>query len=107
VTVRAIPAYSRRFPNEVPSRVSVTLHNGQVVTSELSDYAGFHTRPPSWDDAIAKFTSLAHDRVPASRLAEVATAVYELETIPVAELATLLRATGAPATSAASVRRAV
>jgi 2-methylcitrate dehydratase PrpD len=40
VTVKALPAFSRRFPTELPSRVIVTLHDGRVVANELSDYQG-------------------------------------------------------------------
>jgi 2-methylcitrate dehydratase len=63
VTVKALPAFSRRFPTELPSRVIVTLHDGRVVANELSDYQGLHTRPQTWDDALAKFTALTTNRV--------------------------------------------
>lgn len=106
VTVRANADFSQRVPNEMPSRVSVTLHDGQVVTNELADYPGFHTRPQSWDDAVEKFSGLAVYRLPVSRLTEVARAVQEIETITVAELTSLLHETGKSA-AAASMRRAV
>lgn len=106
VTVRANADFSQRFPNEMPSRVSVTLHDGQVVTNELADYPGFHTRPQDWDDAVEKCSGLAVDRLPVSRLTEVAAAVHEVETIRVAELTALLRDTGKSGV-AARMRRAV
>jgi hypothetical protein len=86
VTVKALPAFSRRFPTELPSRVIVTLHDGRVVANELSDYQGLHTRPQTWDDALAKFTALTTNRVADSRSTEIATVVHELETLTVADL---------------------
>jgi 2-methylcitrate dehydratase len=106
VTVRTNADFSQRFPNEMPSRVSVTLHDGQVVTNELADYAGFHTRPQSWADAVAKFTELAVDRLSVSRSTEVASAVSEIETIKIAELTALLQEPRKSA-FAPSTRRAV
>jgi 2-methylcitrate dehydratase len=58
VSVKVLPAFSRRFATELPARVIVTLHDGSVVANELSDYQGFYTRPPTWDDELAKFTAL-------------------------------------------------
>lgn len=90
VTVRPLDAFSRRCPNELPSRVVVTLHDGRVVANELSDYHGFYTRPYTWDDALAKFAALTENRVPESRASEIATAVYELEKTSVGDLTGLL-----------------
>ena len=96
VNVRALPDYSRRFPDELPSRITVTLHDGRVVATSMSDYPGFHTRPQTWDDALSKFASLAIGRVSAQRLHDIATAVGELENITVSELTQPLGDTGAP-----------
>ena len=62
VIVRPLAEFSARFPEEMPSRVTVTLTDGRILTRTLSDYPGFRTRPQSWNDAVAKFTALAaHD----------------------------------------------
>lgn len=96
VTVRPIAEYSRRFPREMPSRVTVTLTDGRVLTRALSDYPGFWTRPQTWDEALAKFTMLAAPHSSASVLSEIAAAIFETEHIKVAELTRLLRNLGTP-----------
>jgi 2-methylcitrate dehydratase len=96
VFVRPCAEYSARFPGEMPSRVTVTLTDGRVLTRELSDYPGFHTRPQIWDDAVAKFTTLARSHIADALLAEIAGAVRDLEHITVAELTRLLGYLGTP-----------
>jgi 2-methylcitrate dehydratase len=91
VAVRPIAEYSRRFPREMPSRVTVTLSDGRVLTRALSDYPGFWTRPQTWDEAVAKFTMLAEPRVAAPMVGEIANAIRETEHITVAELMQSLR----------------
>jgi 2-methylcitrate dehydratase len=97
VAVRPIAEYSRRFPREMPSRVTVTLRDGRVLTRALSDYPGFWTRPQTWDEAVAKFTMLAEPHVAARMVSEIASAVRETEHITVAELMRPLGNLGAPA----------
>ena len=101
VIVRPRPEYSARFPEEMPSRVTVTLTDGRVLTLALSDYPGFRTRPQTWDAAVAKFTTLAGSHVADTVLEEIASAVRELEHITVAELTRLLGSAGSRARSAA------
>jgi len=97
VDVRPIAEYSQRFPREMPSRVTVKLTDGRVLTRALSDYPGFWTRPQTWDEAVAKFTMLAEPHVAAPVLTEIASAVFEIDHIAVAELTRLLRGLGNPA----------
>jgi 2-methylcitrate dehydratase len=101
VVVRPRAAYSARFPEEMPSRVTVTLTDGRVLTLALSDYPGFRTRPQTWEAAVAKFTTLAGSPMVDTVLAEIASAVRELEHITVAELTRLLGSVRARGQSAA------
>jgi 2-methylcitrate dehydratase len=101
VVVRPRAAYSARFPEEMPSRVTVTLTDGRVLTLALSDYPGFRTRPQTWEAAVAKFTTLAGSPMADTMLAEIASAVRELEHITVAELTRLLGSVRARGQSAA------
>ena len=96
VFVRPLAEYSGRFPDEVPSRVTVTLADGRVLARALSDYPGFHTRPHTWEDAVEKFTSLTAPRAAAAPLADIADAVRDLDHITVAELTRLLGSSGTP-----------
>jgi 2-methylcitrate dehydratase len=90
VVVRPLADYSARFPEEMPSRVTVTLADGRIVTRALCDYPGFRTRPQSWDDAVAKFTTLTASRIPESARDDVVHAVRDLDHIAVGELTRLL-----------------
>jgi 2-methylcitrate dehydratase len=96
VVVRPLAEYSSRFPNEMPSRVTVTLADGRVLARALADYPGFHTRPQTWEGAVQKFTTLAARRVANTALTDIAGAVHELDHIAVAELTRLLGSVGTP-----------
>jgi 2-methylcitrate dehydratase len=90
VRIRPNRVYSRRFPEEMVSRVAVTLKNGQQFELERSDYPGFSTNQMSWNEVRAKFMTLASPHANAEDLAEIASAVESLETIRVRELTRLL-----------------
>jgi len=51
--------YSDRFPDEMPTKLTVHLKNGETHSIEKRDYEGFHTRPMSWETIIQKFEGLA------------------------------------------------
>ena len=59
VSVTANPAYSQRFPDEMPCQVRVTLSDGRTLTKEGRDYPGFVSQPMSWELATQKFNRLA------------------------------------------------
>lgn len=86
VSVRPLAEFSARFPDEMPSRVSVTLTDGRILTRTLSEYPGFRTRPQSWEDAVAKFTALAEPHASHSTRADIVAAIRDLDQITVAEL---------------------
>ncbi|HXJ39288.1 MAG TPA: hypothetical protein VNH18_08405, partial [Bryobacteraceae bacterium] len=99
--VRPRGDYSARFPEAMPSRVTVTLRDGRIFTLALTDYPGFHTRPQTWEDAVGKFTTLAPSGVDEPALAQIVSAVHNLEHIKVAELTRLLGHLGVSAQSGA------
>src|SRR5262249_36282892 len=45
ISVRPSPEYSRRFPAEMPCRITVTLRAGRDLLCDERDYVGFVTRP--------------------------------------------------------------
>jgi 2-methylcitrate dehydratase len=90
VVVRPDADFSRRFPEEMPCRIILTLSSGRVVVKEKRDYLGFRTRPMSWEDAVKKFESLTAPYVDAALRREIEEAVASLETIQVADLTRLL-----------------
>ncbi|MGH9445623.1 MAG: MmgE/PrpD family protein [Terriglobia bacterium] len=90
VVVRPNEAYSRRFPDEMPCRVTVRLRDGRVLTQEGRDYEGFHTRPFTWKTALEKFGQLSEPYAPASLRREISDAVMHLENIEICKLMNLL-----------------
>jgi 2-methylcitrate dehydratase len=101
VSVHPLADYSKRFPGEMPSRVTVTLNDGRVLTRALLDYPGFRSRPQSWNDALEKFTTLSAPHASESVIGNIAAAVNNIENIRVVELTRLLRDLGASATAGA------
>jgi 2-methylcitrate dehydratase len=90
VSVRPQPAYSQRFPDEMPCRISVTLQDGRTLTKEKRDYEGFHTRPMRWETVVQKFERLSQPYVDSSVRREIVDVVANLESTQVADLARLL-----------------
>jgi 2-methylcitrate dehydratase len=90
ILVRPVADYSRRFPDEMPSRLTVRLLDGNVMVVEKQDYEGFHTRPMAWDTVVEKFERLAEPFTGASLREEIVEAVAKLEGIRVADLVGLL-----------------
>jgi 2-methylcitrate dehydratase len=90
VTVRPADDCSRRFPDEMPCRIILTLSDGRVVVKEKRDYMGFRTRPTSWENIVQKFERLSAPFMDRALCREVEEAVANLEAIQVADLTRLL-----------------
>ena len=105
--VERLDPYTRAYPAQMPCRVMLALRDGRRLEVEKRDYAGFHTRPPTWDDAVAKFDGLAAPYAGAGLRRDIVAAVQQLESIPVADLiAPLSRAGRTQRPTAQSSRRA-
>ena len=102
VFVRPSARFSRRFPEEMMSRLTVTLRNGRQFSLERRDYPGFNTSPMSWDDVRAKFMMLGSDRASPDALGEIASAVDTLDTLRARDLTRLLARLRAPAQTTAT-----
>jgi len=90
VNVRPNDALSQRFPVEMPCHLRVFLTGRRVLHLEKRDYAGFLTRPFTWEQAVAKFERLASPYAGRELCQAIVEAVAHLETIEVHELAALL-----------------
>ena len=90
VSVRPDDALSQRFPAEMSCRLRIFLTGGQVLYLEQQDYAGFFTRPFSWEQTEAKFERLAAPYAEKALRQAIVEAVAHLETIDVSQLAELL-----------------
>jgi 2-methylcitrate dehydratase len=92
VYVSANPAYSQRFPEEMPCRIRVLLRDGRTLVKESRDYPGFVSHPMSWEMACKKFNLVAGPYTTDIERKAVVNAVADLEEIRVRDLMQLLTA---------------
>jgi 2-methylcitrate dehydratase len=90
VTIKPSADYSRRFPDEMPCRITLTLRDSRRVVKEKRDYKGFRTRPMSWETAVEKFEKLVAPHTDRSLCQEIIHTVSHVESIQVNELTELL-----------------
>lgn len=96
IAIRPNDTFSSRFPAEMPCRVTVALRDGQVLSEERKDYPGFTTRPMTLEKALEKFECLAAPYTTPALRRSIASAVNELDLIPVADLTHLLNEVRSP-----------
>jgi len=90
VSVTANPAYSQRFPEEMPCRIQVVLRGGQTLIKESRDYPGFVSQPMTWEVARNKFDRLAAPYTTDEERKAITNAVADLEDVRVRDLMRLL-----------------
>ena len=90
VSVTANPAYSQRFPDEMPCQVRVTLSDGRTLTKEGRDYPGFVSHPMSWELATQKFNRLAAPYTTDTERKAITNAVADMDNTRVRDLMRLL-----------------
>jgi len=91
VWVRQRDDLTERYPNEMPCRVRILMRDGRELEGGRNDYRGFwRTRPLDWDGVMEKFERLSASVVEPAHAREIAQAVQDLDSIPLAELMQLL-----------------
>ena len=90
--VRVTPSddFSRRFPKELPCRLSLQLKNGRTISVEKRDYEGFTSNPVSWEMAVRKFQNLSEPHATNSVRKQIVAAVGNLERLEIRHLTDLL-----------------
>lgn len=83
--------YSDRFPDEMPTKLTVHLKDGATHSIEKRDYEGFHTRPMSWETIIQKFEGLAEPYTSQKLREQIVSSVQSFEQQSVNKLMELLR----------------
>jgi len=94
VKVHPAPEFSLRFPDEMPSRVRITLRDGQVFTREKHDYEGFRTRPMEWELVVSKFEQLSQPHLSPNQQHAIEETVLHIDDIQIHDLTTLLGRNG-------------
>jgi 2-methylcitrate dehydratase len=90
VQVKPDAAFTARYPNEAPSRVTVHVEGGKSYSHEVRDYPGFATRPFTWEQVSVKFDELTVGRADGGLRNEIKAAVRSLESIRMSDLMKLL-----------------
>jgi 2-methylcitrate dehydratase len=96
VTVSPKQAFSDRFPDEMPSKLTVRLKSGETYNIEKNDYEGFHTRPMSWETVNKKFSNLAKPYTSLELREQITALVNEFEHHSVGDLMRLLKKVEVP-----------
>lgn len=91
VRVQSMRSYTRRYPEEMPCHVELTMRNGSLLRHEKADYRGHYLRPLSWEQVISKFERLAGGVMSPESMRRIQTAVAGLEYIQVRDLTALLK----------------
>jgi 2-methylcitrate dehydratase len=90
VDIKPSDDFTRRFPQEMPSRLSLRLKDGRSLSIERRDYEGFTNNPPSWESALRKFRALTESHTTSPLREQIADAVANLEAIEIRRLTSLL-----------------
>jgi 2-methylcitrate dehydratase len=98
VSVTANPAYSQRFPEELPCRIQVVLRNAETLIKESRDYPGFVSQPMSWEMASGKFDQLTAPYTSKSERKAIADAISDFENTRICDLMQLLTGVRVPPT---------
>ncbi len=96
VAVSPKEEFSDRFPDEMPSKLTVKLKSGEIHSIEKSDYEGFHSRPMSWETVNEKFSNLAEPYTSSELREQISSAINEFEHHSVADLMRLLKEVEVP-----------
>ncbi len=90
VTVSPKQEYSDRFPDEMPTKLTVHLKNEESHFIEKRDYEGFHSRPMSWETIIQKFDGLVEPYTSKELREQITETVQNFEQHSVSDLMKLL-----------------
>jgi 2-methylcitrate dehydratase len=99
VSVTANPAYSQRFPEEMPCQIRVVLRDGRTLVKESRDYPGFVSQPMSWEMASQKFNRLAAPYATEGERKAITSALADLENTKIRDLMRLMTSVCVPKTT--------
>lgn len=90
VAIAPEPAFTARFPAEMPTQVEVELYDGTRFCVSAASFRGHTLQPLDWTAACEKFQPLVEPFAGAALAAQIAQCVYELDTRDVRALTALL-----------------
>jgi len=90
VVVKPASDLTAAYPERTSTRVHALTTDGRTFSREQSDFEGSPTSPMSWERVVEKFEWLGEPFADCSHRAEIASAVQNLDQIPVSQFADLL-----------------
>ena len=90
ISVQPSENYSKRFPEEMPCRITVLLNDGRIIVKEKKDYEGFKTYQMKWETVVKKFKLLSEPYTDIILRREIIDAVASIDSIKVQDLMRLL-----------------
>lgn len=103
VTIQPDETYSRVFPAEMPSCVTITLRDGRTVEREIRTWEGSFSSPMSWEAARNKFERLASTHTMPKQRNRLVETIAHLEHHTIADLTGQLFSVGVPEPDSAVV----
>jgi len=79
ITIQPNDDYTKRFPDEMPTKISITTKDGKTLVLEKNDYEGFFTKPMSFDAALKKFHMLSDPHASKEYCQKIADAIFNIE----------------------------
>lgn len=79
LTVEEDPLLTRMYPKKVPTRVTVTMDDGRVLSEQVDDLPGFGGRPMTRDDVEAKFRRNAKALLPEKQVRDLLQYAWTLD----------------------------
>jgi 2-methylcitrate dehydratase len=79
ISVMEDAEFNRRYPENLPCRMTITLKSGEQKTAEISNPIGHHDRPMTDAQLIDKFRGLAGRKLSPSRVERVLDRVWQID----------------------------
>ncbi|MDM8214026.1 MmgE/PrpD family protein [Enterococcus hirae] len=90
VTIKPDDEFTKRYPKDFCSRITITTTDGKSLTHEISSYPGMPSHPFTWEDAVDKFDRLTRDVLTPEQSAKIKMIVKDLEHHTTRELFSVL-----------------
>lgn len=90
VDIRPDATFTARFPDEMPSRVTIEFDDGNTRTAEAASYHGSRADPLDWDSAMTKYRRLVEPFAGEELAFDIAAVIKDLHNQPVTALTDLL-----------------
>jgi 2-methylcitrate dehydratase len=81
VRVKSDARYTRLYPKQMPTRLTIQLADGKTLSAEVMRPKGYAGRPMSWDDVAEKFERLSSAALSERGRRRIVSRVEELERV--------------------------